>query len=461
MDLRKKRTLVLAAVVALAVLLAFVLHRPVTIQVDGVTRAIDTYATTSGWALHDAGVILGAHDVVSPALSDALGFQAVIRVQRAAQVNLFTGPGPAVTLYSISRTPADWLRNANLTLGPNDRLLSNAQPLDPSQPLPEAAQYDLQILRAPTISVIEGSSKQTVSSPGPALGNAVWAAGLFVSPADFLSAPYTGLAVDGSAIAVKTAVPVQVQVDGATLSGKSAAATVGQVLAELGVSLQGLDRASPAEDQPLPADGKIKVIRVREEIVLNQTSIPYKTQTVADPQSELDTTRLISAGRPGIQVTRQRVRYEDGKEVSRTTEGQWTASQPQNQVTGYGTKIVIHTLSTPDGDIQYYRKVTVYATSFAPCNFIQFIGHCSYTTANGSMLQKGVIGVGEAWYNLFVNQHVYVDGYGPATVGDWGYVPGFWIDLGYSDADFTNWHKNTTLYFLAPAPANVPWILAR
>jgi uncharacterized protein YabE (DUF348 family) len=463
----KKVWIPLVAILGLAAILAFVLHRQVTIQVDGAARTINTYATTTGWALYDAGVTLNSHDLVTPALSDVLGFQADIRVERAAQVNLYTGAGPAATLYSTSRLPADWLKAAGLSLASNDRLLWNASPLDPSQPLPDSPQYNLQILRAHTVVVVSGSTKQTVSSDGPTLGDGLWAAGIPVSPLDFLSASYTDLAVDIAtsssipAIAVRPAAPVQVQVDGATISGKSAAATVGEVLAELGVSLQGLDRATPAEDQPLPADGQVKVTRVREEIVLNQTSLPFKTETVADAQSELDTIRLISAGHPGIQVTRQRVRYEDGKEVARQTEGQWIASQPQNRVTGYGTKIVIHTLDTPDGTISYYRKATVYATSFAPCNFIQFIGHCSYTTANGSTLQKGVIGVGEAWYHLFVNQHVYIDGYGPAIVGDYGYIPGFWIDLGYSDADFQNWHRNTTIYFLAPAPANVPWTLPR
>ena len=219
--------------------------------------------------------------------------------------------------------------------------------------------------------------------------------------------------------------------------------------------------SSPDESQPVPADGKIQVVRVWEEVVIKQTTTPFKSEVVADSQLELDQTRVVQAGRPGIKVTRERVRYEDGSEVSRVNEGEWVASQPQNQKIGYGTKIVIHTLDTPDGQIQYYRAVRVYATSFAPCNFIQFIGHCSYTTANGMKLQKGVIGTGEAWYHLLVNQKVYVENYGMATVADYGYVPGYWIDLGYSDSDFVNWHGYTTLYFLAPAPANVPWTLPK
>jgi resuscitation-promoting factor RpfB len=459
--LKKKIFLIPAGVLVGLALLAIVLHRPVTIVVDGKSQEIHTYALNAGWALHDAGIILSPTDLVTPATGENIGWLATIQVQRSSQVNLYTNAGLAKSFYSIQHTPAAFLKEAGLSLNPHDRLLWNSLPVDPAAALPEEAQYNLQILPAHAVSVVTGSASQTVTSDGPTLGDGLWAAGLRIGPADYLSAPYETEAGDTASIAVKLAAPIQVQVDGQVVKGKSAAATVGQALAELGVSLQGLDRSSPAENQPVPEDGMIKVIRVSEEIVLNQTSIPFKSEVVADSQSELDTTRLISSGRAGIQVTRQRVRREDGKEVSRQTEGQWTASQPQNQVTGYGTKIVIRTLDTPDGSFQYYRKVTVYATSFAPCNFIQFIGHCSYTTANGSTLQKGVIGTGEAWYHLFVNQHVYVDGYGPAIVADYGYLPGFQIDLGYNDADFVNWHRNTTLYFLTPAPANVPWSLPK
>ncbi len=448
------------AVLVLAVLGASQV-RTVTIQVDGRTLAIHTLATNAGWALHDGGVTLHPADRVTPALDSAIGWQAAIEVARARQVNLYTGGAAPATFYSASRIPADLLMEAGLTLQPDDQLLWDGESIDPNQPLPDAPQYDLQVAPAHQVTVICNNINRDVTTTGATLGAGLWAAGQMVSPVDLLSAPYDASLNHTAAVTVKLAAPVSVQVDGTTVSGKTAAVTVGEALSELDISLQGLDVSTPAEDQPLPADGKIKVVRVREEIVLNETKTPYKSEQVPDPSIELDQSRVVQVGQNGIKVTRTRLRYEDGQEVSRTNEGEWVASQPKNQKIGYGTKVVVHTLDTPDGQIQYYRAVRVYATSFAPCNFIQFIGHCSYTTANGMALQKGVIGVGEAWYRLFKNQRVYVENYGPATVADYGYVPGYWVDLGYSDADFVNWHGYTTLYFLAPAPANVPWILPK
>ena len=73
-----------------------------------------------------------------------------------------------------------------------------------------------------------------------------------------------------------------------------------------------------------------------------------------------------------------------------------------------------------------------------------------------------MIAMVNSWYYLFQGQGVYVDGYGPATVEDSGYdshAP-YWIDLAYPDEiSYIGWHKYTTLYFLTPVPANVPWIL--
>ncbi len=458
----RKYILILAvcAVLALVVIGASQL-RIVNIHYDGYTHTIHTLATNTGWALHDAGVALNPADRVSPALSSAIGWQASIEVTRARQVNLFSGSEPVKTFYSASRIPADLLNEAGLSLQADDRLLWDGQALDPQQLLPDAPQYDLQVVPAHQVSVICNAINRDVSTSGATLGAGLWAAGQMVSPVDLLSAPYDASLNRLAAITVTLAAPLTVQVDGHTVTGKSAAATVGQALAELGISLQGLDMSIPAESNPVPADGQIKVVRVREEIVLNETKTPFKSELVPDASIELDQSRVVQAGQNGIKVTRTRVRYEEWQEVSRTDEGEWVASQPRNQKIGYGTKVVIHTLDTPDGTIQYYRAVRVYATSFAPCNFIQFIGHCSYTTANGMTLQKGVIGMGEAWYRLFKNQKVYVENYGPATVADYGYVPGYWVDLGYSDADFVNWHGYTTLYFLAPAPANVPWILPK
>ncbi|NIR65798.1 MAG: hypothetical protein GWN00_25280, partial [Aliifodinibius sp.] len=92
---------------------------------------------------------------------------------------------------------------------------------------------------------------------------------------------------------------------------------------------------------------------------------------------------------------------------------------PQPTIIGYGTQTSIKEASTPDGVIQYWRAVTVYATSYSPCR-LGVEDYCSSTTASGATLRKGVIGVTRNWYNYMQGQQVYVPGYGYATIEDIG-----------------------------------------
>ena len=121
--------------------------------------------------------------------------------------------------------------------------------------------------------------------------------------------------------------------------------------------------------------------------------------------------------------------------------------------------MVIKTLDTPSGPIEYWRAVTVYATSYSPCR--SAADRCYYGTSSGLPVARGVIGVTRSWYNWFVGQRLYVPGYGTGVVADvGGGVPGeYWIDLGFTDADFEPWHQYVTIYFLTPVPENIPWIL--
>ena len=444
---------------AAALLLA---HRPVTIVDEGQARQVDTLAWQVGWVLNEAGITLSDQDVVSPALDANLPWNgAEIEIRRARAVYVWQDGALVSSRWATEREPGKLLAAAGVTPGAEDQVLWNGAAVKLDQALPDAPAYVVQVRPALRATVTINTADHSLACQGPTLGDALWALGLRPTTLDTLSLAYNTPLATSQALTITPAVPFKVEVDGKRIDGRTAEPTVGQALAQAGVTLQGLDYSTPAENAPIPADGRVRVVRVREEIELQQTTLPYKTVQVADSNTELDQTSLVQAGQVGVKLARVRIRYEDGKEVSRQKETEWVASQPKDQKIGYGTKIVIHTLDTPDGQIQYWRKVTVYATSFAPCNFIQFIGKCSYTTAAGYPLKKGVIGVGEAWYHIMKGWGVYVDGYGPARVGDYGYVPGFWVDLGYSDADFVNWHRNTTLYFLTPVPANVPWTLPK
>ncbi len=367
--------------------------------------------------------------------------------------------GQTWTLQSSTRLPADWLVEAGVALNPEDQLLLNGARVQADRELPPLGAYTLQIRRAVPVTLVVDGKTRTLTSAGPTLGDALWEAGITLSASDNLSLPLSTPLLGPVGAELQTARPIQIHLGDQIIQSATSAQIVGEALAEAGLPLQGLDYSIPAEYQPIPADGIIRVTQVREEITLEQNYLPYESEFQPDPEIELDQRAVTQPGEFGVEVSRVRVRYENGQEVSREAEDSWVAKEPKNEVVGYGTKVVIKTLDTPSGPIEYWRAVTVYATSYSPCR--SAADRCYYGTSSGLPVARGVIGVTRSWYNWFVGQRLYVPGYGTGVVADvGGGVPGeYWIDLGFTDADFEPWHQYVTIYFLTPVPENIPWIL--
>jgi 3D (Asp-Asp-Asp) domain-containing protein len=206
----------------------------------------------------------------------------------------------------------------------------------------------------------------------------------------------------------------------------------------------------------LPEDGRIIVIRVREEVLREQQSIPYTTESSTDSTLESGQTKVITAGEDGLQVATVRIRYEDGKEVSRNTEATVVLKDPVTEVVVQGSKLVVQTIEACDVPVSYYKAITVTTTSYSPCN--SGSSDCLGLTALGTPVKKGVLAVDPAWFPILKNTRICVPGYGIGVVQDTGRYPGthYWIDLGYTDAEFASLSQPTqhglTVYLLGPFP---------
>ena len=238
---------------------------------------------------------------------------------------------------------------------------------------------------------------------------------------------------------------VAVQADGRTLQTRTRRATVGEVLADVGLALVGEDYSIPAADQPLPEDGLLRVVRVRTEILNAQEIIPYETLYQALADVGIDNISQIQAGVNGLRLRRTLVRYEDGVEVARVDEGEQVAQAPTPRVIGYGTQIVVRTLDTPDGAVEYWRTYTMYATSYSPSRAGVPATSRSYgITASGKPLTKGLVAIDRRLIPF--GTRMYVPGYGWAEAADTGGgVKGRWIDLGYDDGNYVSWHQVVTV----------------
>jgi uncharacterized protein YabE (DUF348 family) len=441
---------------------------PVTIVVDGHARTVKTNQRSIENILREAGVKIDHDDIVGPALGTALtDDQSTIIVQHARPVTL-QADGQTIEFRSQNSLLTEILKEAAVVPGEFDRILVNGQPIDRAQnksyvipPDPrDRGAIELTVQRAIPITLkLSHGSEHQIQTPAQTVGQALSEANVQLYLADRITPTLTAPLVPGMTIEVEQSVPIHIDLDGHTIKTRTLRNQVSEVLNDLGVALVGKDYTQPAGDAPVQADSTVKVVRVHEEVLVEQEAIPYETVKIPDPDMELDTS-AVTEGENGIQQKRTVIRYENGQEVARNTDPDFVLLKaPQNKEYRYGTNIVIRTLDTPEGPVEYWRKVRAYATSYSAATAgtpktAKWYG----ITATGLPMRKGIVAVDPKVINL--GTKLYVAGYGIGLAADTGGgVRGKWVDLGYDDDNLQGWWWWVDAYLLTPVPANINYEL--
>ena len=467
----KTRFLILTGFLVAMLITGFLLMgREISVTVDGKTRVIQTRALTVSQALRGMGVELTSSDAVKPAANSWLAGVKAITVDRSRTVVIWMDPsGAKVSVSTPAKTPREALAAVGITAAEEDIVKINGSAVSLDDELSAGKGLLLQYSPAQTIQLTYNGQSQTLRSAAASLGDALWQNGITLKGGDSLSVPFSQPLSANMNVIAASAIPLTISVDGKTLQTISAAATVGAALAANNISLQNLDYSAPSEDSPLPEDGKISVVRVKLVQLEEQKVTPYSVEYTTDATMAAGASVVTRSGQNGISVSREIVRYENGEEASRETESELVLQEKINELVTKGPSAAttsttttstqppvdgaVGTIDTPNGTLSYYYSTSVYATSYSPCRL--GTGSCGGTTASGKTLTTGMIGVTRAWYNILKGYQIYVPGYGIGTVEDLGSgVSGKqWIDLGYSDADWVQWSRNVTVYFLTPKPS--------
>lgn len=348
---------------------------------------------------------------------------------------------------------------AGVTVQANDRLLVNGRPAQFDQPI--AAGDVLQLRPAVQVSLDTGGSQHSITTAAATVAEALAEAGVTLHASDFIDPAPTAALYDGLLITHRPASELTIRVDGQTVRIRAAAQTVGRALSEGGLALTGLDYSIPAESEPVPADGQIRIVRVSEALILLQKTLPFSSEFQATAELEIDQQDLLQSGQQGLAISRVRLRYEDGQEVSRQAEAEVIVRPAKNRIVGYGTKIVIRTATVDGIQLEYWRTRQMYATSYSPCR--SAADRCYNFTASGKPVVRGMVAMRRPFYRAMRGQPLYIPGYGHASIEDIGagLADGrLWIDLGYTDSDYTAMYDGwVTVYFLTPVPNSIVWVL--
>lgn len=195
-----------------------------------------------------------------------------------------------------------------------------------------------------------------------------------------------------------------------------------------------LGESTPSPSETLPVNQPITTQSSFTEKLEEETEvIPKKTIYEDDPQTEAGEEKVLEEGEDGKKVKIIKITYhKSGEEYSREIISTETTLAKDKKILR-GTKIVWRMLDTPDGPIQYWKKLRVYATHYdSRCP------GCNEWTAIGMRAGKGVIAVDPKVIPL--RSKVYIPGYGMAIAGDTGgAIQGNIIDLGFDDARTSGW----------------------
>ncbi len=446
--------LALFACAACVLLLLALNPMSVMVVVAGEAFPIQTRAQTVGMLLQEHGIAVGNADSVSPPLEAGIAPNMVIQIERARAVTLLID-GEMRVLQTPLTDPITILAEQNIEFSPEDRIILDGTVVTSDQianwPVPVSS---IALRRAVTIEFTDEGVSRSIETTAATVGEALFEAGVTVYMADTVVPALDTPLDNGLRVTIARARPVTIVADGARTQTRLQGETVGDVLAAAGVALLGADYAVPGEDQPLVNGMVVRVIRVQETEVIEETELPFETVYQADAALELDQQQTVQTGQVGLERRIIRVRSENGIEVSREVAETIIAREVVNHVISYGTNVVIRTLDTPQGSRQYWRVLRMYATSYHPAA----LGGDD-VTATGQRLTTGIIASNPRV--IPYGTEVYVEGYGVGLMADTGGPRRFplWIDLGYSDADFRSWSRYVNVYILTPVPPTIDYIV--
>ncbi len=146
----------------------------------------------------------------------------------------------------------------------------------------------------------------------------------------------------GSTIEIVRATPVTVVDGGEERQFRTWSATIGELLAEQGIELDGDDRLSHEPQTPLAQNLEVTITRIGVHEETETEAIDYRTLTRSDPNLEKGSARVGQVGKNGTRTKTFQVTYENGAQVSRELVANEVTTEPVDEIVYEGTKVVTY-----------------------------------------------------------------------------------------------------------------------
>ena len=246
----------------------------VTLQVDGETRPVLTYARTVGELLERNGIVYAEHDDLHPPAETPLRDGMVVELVHAREITVLIGGQEETVLVT-------------------------------------ALSVDEVVEQLRTRRDVTGRSVVRTSRLMPVRA--------------------------GMTVEVFNPVPVTVVADGKKREVVTDAPTVDGVLSRLDIELEGFDRVRPGRAAAVERGMRIVVERVVRRTQTQHLPIPFPTEERPNPDLPQGEQREIQAGRHGVEYTLERVVIVDGEQRSTEVLERETLRRPRARIVEVGT----------------------------------------------------------------------------------------------------------------------------
>jgi uncharacterized protein YabE (DUF348 family) len=276
---RWKRNFLKATIASILVALigggaaAIALNKSVTVDIDGQTHQVHTYASTVGELLADEGVTVTDHDSVTPSTSASIGNHGKIVLQRGRMMHL-TIDGEKRDLWVRATSVGQALRQLNL---PTTGAWMSQAP-DASLPLNGMT---LELKTSKTVTLFDGGSE-----PKTITTNAV---------------------------------------------------TADELLRDLKLTLGPDDTVTPQGGLKITNGAEIHITRNGVTVINQTEPVDAPLQKIDDPTMAKGQQVVVDPGAPGERIATYRITIKNGKEVAREEIGSKTTKDAKPKIVKVGS----------------------------------------------------------------------------------------------------------------------------
>ena len=347
-------------------------------------------------------VISGVSIVISCLLMLAIGFFVVSTRTAGAE----TKPANGERLITIHDGGVDRvILTRAATLG--DALKQADIPLD-SQDLVEpgldhelvASNYDVNIYRARPVTIVDGSVRQKVLSPYHTAMQIAKQAGITLHPEDEADVTVNTVAAShedlGLEMVVDRATPFALTLYGKTMTARTQATTVEEMLKEKNISLGVNDRISVATSTAITPDLTVRVWREGKQTVTVDEEVSFDTETVKDADRPTSYKEVKTPGQKGSRSVTYEITVQDGQEVARTEIASIVTKEPVKQVVVVGSKLPTPTNPTEAQALGHQMMLDFgYEEDEWPCLYNLWMRESGWRTTAGNP-SSGAYGIPQA-----------------------------------------------------------------